>query len=257
MNCNKCSELLDDFLGGTLSGEDDQLFNEHLHDCLSCASVREDVHQIIEVARAERGAAHAAPPNTAALWARIVNEIESEQQATRKVAAAAGGGATARAGGEVGFWARTLNKRWELSFAQLSAAVASIAVVVAISTALGVRRLPNSGNAPMANTAGVELNLASAPTGGATLRSAAFNPEDYVRQQQSSLQYLQQRIEYRKARWSRRDLETFDRAMLTIDEAVNDSLNELRRNPHDEVSEEMLNSALRDKMELLRDFSQL
>ncbi|MEJ7576576.1 MAG: zf-HC2 domain-containing protein [Pyrinomonadaceae bacterium] len=255
MNCNKCSELLDDFLGGTLSGEDDQLFNDHLQDCLACASVREDVHQIIEVARAERGVVHAAPPNTAALWARIVNEIEGEQQASRKTAAAAAGrSTTARAGGE-GFWARTLHKRWELSFAQLSAAVASIAIVVAISTALGVRRLPG-GDASSANTASVERNLASATTGGA-MRNAAFNPEDYVRQQQSSLQYLQQRIEYRKARWSRRDLETFDRAMVTIDEAVNDSLDELRRNPYDDVSEEMLNSALRDKMELLRDFSQL
>ncbi len=256
MNCNKCSELLDDFLGGTLSGEDDQLFNDHLQDCLACASVREDVHQIIEVARAERGVVHAAPPNTAALWTRIVNEIEGEQQATRKAAAAAAGrSTTARAGGE-GFWARTLNKRWELSFAQLSAAVASIAIVVAISTALGVRRLPGGGDASSANTVSVERNLASATAGGA-MRNAAFNPEDYVRQQQSSLQYLQQRIEYRKGRWSRRDLETFDRAMVTIDEAVNDSLDELRRNPYDEVSEEMLNSALRDKMELLRDFSQL
>ena len=39
--------------------------------------------------------------------------------------------------------------------------------------------------------------------------------------------------------------------------AVNNSLAELRKNPHDEVSEEMLNSALNDKMALLREFSDL
>ncbi|MBA2341222.1 MAG: zf-HC2 domain-containing protein [Pyrinomonadaceae bacterium] len=138
MNCNKCSELLADFLDGTLSGEDNQLFNVHLQDCLQCTSVREDVHQIMEVARAERGVAHAAPPNKQALWARIVNELDSEQHIS-KAAEASSRRATANA---TGFWARTLNKRWELSFAQLSAAVASIAVIVAISTALGVRRLP-------------------------------------------------------------------------------------------------------------------
>jgi hypothetical protein len=44
--------------------------------------------------------------------------------------------------------------------------------------------------------------------------------------------------------------------MQVIDQAVNESLSALDRNPHDEVSEEMLNAALRDKMELLREFSE-
>ena len=39
-------------------------------------------------------------------------------------------------------------------------------------------------------------------------------------------------------------------------EVLDESLEELKSNPHDEVSEEMLNSALRDKMELLREFSE-
>ena len=51
--------------------------------------------------------------------------------------------------------------------------------------------------------------------------------------------------------------ETFDRNLKVIDQTVNDSLSELRRNPHDEVSEEMLNAALNDKMNLLRDFADL
>ena len=51
--------------------------------------------------------------------------------------------------------------------------------------------------------------------------------------------------------------EAFERNMTVIDQAVNYSRDELRRNPHDEVSEEMLNSALNDKMELLREFADL
>jgi len=45
--------------------------------------------------------------------------------------------------------------------------------------------------------------------------------------------------------------------MRVIDQAVSDSMNELNRNPHDEVSEQMLNEALNDKLALLKEFSDL
>lgn len=51
--------------------------------------------------------------------------------------------------------------------------------------------------------------------------------------------------------------DTFERNLKVIDQAVNDSLNELNRDPHDEVSEEMLNAALNEKLALLKEFSDL
>jgi hypothetical protein len=51
--------------------------------------------------------------------------------------------------------------------------------------------------------------------------------------------------------------ETFDRNLQVINQAVNDSMNELNKNPHDEVSEEMLNAALNEKLSLLKEFSDL
>jgi hypothetical protein len=45
--------------------------------------------------------------------------------------------------------------------------------------------------------------------------------------------------------------------MREIDEAVTKSLDELKSNPHDEVSETMLNAALNKKLELLQKFSDL
>jgi hypothetical protein len=45
--------------------------------------------------------------------------------------------------------------------------------------------------------------------------------------------------------------------MKVIDQAVADSLNDLNRNPHDEVSEQMLNESLNDKLALLKEFSDL
>jgi hypothetical protein len=51
--------------------------------------------------------------------------------------------------------------------------------------------------------------------------------------------------------------DAFDRNMKVIDDAVTNSLNELTRNPHDEVSEQMLNESLNDKLTLLKEFSDL
>jgi hypothetical protein len=45
--------------------------------------------------------------------------------------------------------------------------------------------------------------------------------------------------------------------MSVIDAAVNDSMRQLGQNPHDEVSEEILNAALNDKVELLKEFAAL
>ena len=46
------------------------------------------------------------------------------------------------------------------------------------------------------------------------------------------------------------------RSVLVLDQSVKESLDDLQKNPHDEVAEEMLNVALRDKVELLREFSE-
>jgi hypothetical protein len=70
------------------------------------------------------------------------------------------------------------------------------------------------------------------------------------------MRYWQQRVEARKASWNPRMRASFDRSVYALDQSVNDSLNDLRQNPHDEVAEETLNAALRDKVELLREFGE-
>jgi hypothetical protein len=80
---------------------------------------------------------------------------------------------------------------------------------------------------------------------------------DRLWQQRQAIEYWNQRVELNKARWSQNMRDTFDRNLKVIDQAVNDSLSELNRNPHDEVSEEMLNAALNEKLALLREFSDL
>jgi hypothetical protein len=86
---------------------------------------------------------------------------------------------------------------------------------------------------------------------------AGFDLNSRMWQQQQAISYWNARVEMNKARWSAQMRDTFDRNLGVIDQAVNDSLMELRKNPHDEVSEEMLNAALNEKIALLKEFSQL
>jgi hypothetical protein len=100
-------------------------------------------------------------------------------------------------------------------------------------------------------------NSGPVQAGFIALTSNAVSLEDRYRQQQQAIAYWNDRVEMNKARWSSQMRETFDRNMSVIDAAVNDSMKQLRQNPHDEVSEEILNDALNDKVALLKEFADL
>lgn len=231
MNCEKCQELLSDFIDGTLSAEARAQFNRHLEECLSCAAAHDELASILTMAHASREQL-VAPPDERAMWLRIRNTIEADA----RVNAARARVATAASG--QGLWARLSGKRWALSLPQLASVAAGVAVAVAVVTAFGMRALleGRGGEPPTQKIA----------------RQQVQNPDDMM-----NIEYLQQRIEQRRARWNPRMRETFDRNMNVIDETVNEMLKELNERPHDEVSEETLNSAMRDKVELLKEFSEL
>lgn len=253
MDCGKCHELLSDFLDGTLNDEDRALFGCHLEDCLSCAGVREEIHAIVGAAR-ESQTYLVAPRDARALWQRIRDTVEAELEGRQAVAAAAAVSAPVSAGRE-SLWSRLMGKRWELSLPQLTAAVAALVVSVSLVTALGVQGLTGVGTTQQ-EAAAVGASRLDNKGLRRDLAVDAFYPQGYVRQQQVSINYWTQRVEQRKASWNPRMRAAFERSLSVIDQAVNDSLTELDRNPHDEVSEEMLGAALRDKMKLLREFSE-
>src|SRR6267378_243491 len=104
MNCEKCQDLVSDFLDGALSQEDQTMLNAHLGECLECADVRNDLQSIVGFCRTQRGV-YVAPPNEQALWQRIRNMIEA---GTSPVAAAP---APARRN----LWSNWAGRSWELS----------------------------------------------------------------------------------------------------------------------------------------------
>jgi len=236
MDCEKCSDLLGDFLDGSLDGDDRALFSAHLEECLGCACVRDELQTIVSAA-AESREHFVAPPNERAMWLRVRNTIEAELSAQQRVAAAAAGASAARRARE-NFLTRLMNKRWALSLPQLTAAVVAIVVGVSVITTVGMQRL----------AAGQAVKTDAATASGVR----KLNNDQLV-----AIEYLMERVKERKARWNPRMREAFDRNLGIIDATVSDSLKELNESPHDEISEEALNAALRDKMELLREFSEL
>jgi hypothetical protein len=230
MNCERCQELVSDLVDGALSREDAATLNLHFGECLECAEVRNDLESVVSFCRANRGQ-YEAPPNERALWLGIRNTLEAE------AASVQASPNTERKG----FWGGFFSRSWQLSFPQLAASVAAIVLVVSLITVVGLRRLDSRGTSegPIVET------------------GRGFNLNDRKWQQQQTINYWNARIATNKARWSPQMRDTFDRNLNVIDEALNDSLNELNKNPHDEVSEEMLNAALNDKIALLKEFSEL
>ena len=232
MNCEKCQELLSEFLDGTLGHSEHAAVGAHLAACAACDAARADFHAIIAVARDARGEIFI-PADERALWLRVQAEVEAESRPVRAARAAAG----------EGFWARLFGRRFELSLPQLAAPAAALVVAAASVTALGVRFA--SAPAPDERAAKVRRVV-----------SDDTYPRAYLEPHQASLRYWEQRVEARRASWNPRMRASFDRSVLVLDQWVKDSLDDLRKNPHDEVAEEMLNAALSDKVELLREFSE-
>ncbi|HEY0080236.1 MAG TPA: zf-HC2 domain-containing protein [Pyrinomonadaceae bacterium] len=251
MNCEKCQDLLSDFLEGTLSGQDSTVFGAHLEECLSCADVREELHSIVNVAR-EVHELDVAPPNARALWVRIRNSVEIELEASRAAEAAAASAAAARSGS--GFWADLMSKRWELSLPQLTTAVATLVFVVVTVTVVGVQgwRTNETASGSASSSSG-----ASDYRGGSNFDAAAdaLYHETYLQQQETRINYWKQRAEARKASWNPQLRNSYENSVNVLDQAIAESWSALQRDPHDEIAREMLDSAIRGKMQLLQDFS--
>lgn len=235
MNCETCQELIHDLVDGSISQSDESLLNTHIKDCLDCESVRQDLASIVGFARTRRGE-YEAPPNEQALWLRIRNVIEAEAIARDRT-----GNRVASSERQPSFWERLMGRSWELSLPQLVASTAAIVLLVSLTTVVGLRR----------------WGTTEIPTTQPTAIVGTSDISDRISQREQALTYWKQRVEINRARWNPEMRDVFDRNMSTINEAVANSLNELKKNPHDDVSEQMLNEAMNDKLALLKKFSDL
>jgi hypothetical protein len=225
MNCETCQELIHDLLDGSISRSDESVLNTHLRACLDCESVRQDLEAIVGFCRTRRGE-YEAPPNEQAMWLRIRNVIESEQSGRTVVDNER----------RPSFLGRLLGQTWELSLPQLAGATLAIVLLVSLATVVGLRR----------------WGTVAPPLPEPSI--AASDVNDRVWQRQQAINYWNQRIEANKSRWNSQTREAFELSMRVIDETVTNSMNELKRNPHDEFSEQILNEAMNEKLALLQRF---
>jgi hypothetical protein len=228
MTCETCQELIHDLIDGSITQRDESTLNTHLNQCLDCDSVRQDLASIVGFCRTQRGQ-YEAPPNEQALWLRIRNSIEAELPSR----------GTANTEPHRSFLSRWMGRSWELSLPQLAASAVAIVLLVSLATVVGLRRWGGYGVTPSVQ------------------QFEASSIADRFSQRRQVIDYWNQRVELNKARWSQDMRESFERNMKVIDQAVADSMNELQRNPHDEVSEQMLNESLNEKLALLQEFSDL
>lgn len=239
MNCDDCKNSIGVFIDNELDATLASGVRMHLAFCPECARVCEDLTSILDVCMTE-SPAEIVPPNSQALWCRINNIIESET----KPACVSG--------------VEPRRRFWQLSFLQFAASVLCIAVGSSLVTFIAIR------------------NYVSPPLDDFTTRSAATQTtfekvlskiglldtptqarERRMKEQQAAIEYWNVRVQSRRNQWDRITREAFDRNLQVIDESLNDYKVILQQDPDDDLSGEMIDSVLTDKMNLLRDFADL
>ena len=251
MNCEHCQELISVFLDNELDELSSTEVREHLALCEACSKVCEDLAMIIDFCQLDADEA-VIPPNPQALWCRINNVIESEVQAEilkeNKEKAQAAEAETAQTG-----W---LPRRWNLSFMQVASAVLFVALVSSILTIVGIRNYSARDND--ISSVSAQPTLFERVLGKVGLMETPQQKRERIlKEREAAIDYWNKRVEVRRVQWNANLRDAFDRNLNEINQAVNEYTQILQENPQDELSGEMLDSALNDKMELLREFSEL
>lgn len=246
MTCEHCQEYLSAFLDNELDEKISAGIQAHLAICHDCAKVCTDFAAILDVCQPEETPAEITPPNAQAMWCRINNIIESEIQPLHQEV-------------KVEEPQRTgLARMWQLSFGQVAAGMIFIGLVSSLLTIVGLKNY----NAPPGGEGGLEVTASQSIfekfMGKIGLMDTPQQARDKrIEEQKAAIDYWNRRVETRRVQWDRNLREAFDRNLNEIDQSVNEYTVILQENPQDELSSEMLDSTLNDKMELLRAFSDL
>ena len=239
MNCDECKDLIGIFMDNELEETQAAAVRMHLAVCTECAFVCEDLSSILDVCISETPS-EIVPPNSQALWCRINNIIESETKAAAPPPEPQRG------------------RFWRFSFAQLSAAVLCIAVISSLLTFVAVRNYDRPTGADLTTrSAATQTTFEKILSKVGLMETPQQARERRLKEQHAAIDYWNARVQQRRTQWNRTTRDAFDRNLQAIEEAVNDYTMILERDPDDDLSGEMLDAVLNDKMNLLRDFSDL
>ncbi len=244
MNCEKCQQLISVYLDNELEKEVSFEVQMHLALCAPCAKVCEDFAMIVDFCETE----DFLPPNSKALWCRINNLIETEVKTEPNQE-------NTQAQEKQGFFARTWNNRWQLSLSQVVSSVVCIALVSSLLTVVAVKNYSAANDGLTANASPTVFEKVLGKIG--LVETAQQARENRIKAQQTTIDYWNNRVEARRIQWDNHLREAFDRNLNEINQVVFEYNKILLENPQDELSGEMLDSALSEKVELLREFADL
>ena len=247
MTCEQYQELISAFLDNDLDEATFTNVQSHLAVCADCAKVCEDCAMILDLC-SEELLADSMPPNPKALWCRINNIIESEitpqplpeikQEEVKR-----------------NWFSRFWNNSWQFSLSQVLSLVFGIALVSSLLTVVGIKnyQVRQNANSVSAKTTIVDKILSKV----GIVETPEERHERRIKEQQAAIDYWKKRVEARRANWDNHLREAFDRNLNEINQVVVEYDKILKENPQDEISNEMLDSAMNEKVELLREFSEL
>jgi hypothetical protein len=240
MNCHDCKEKLSYFLDSDLDESQATAVRAHLAVCADCAKLCEDLSSILFTCSVEESA-DLFPPNSQALWCRISNTIESEvKPGPPKLEEARRG------------------RFWSLSLPQLASAVIGIAIVSSLLTVIGIRNyVQPAADDFTSRSAATQTTFEKVLSKVGLIETPQHSRERRLKEQMAAISYWDGRVQSRRIQWDVRTREAFDRNLQVINESLDQYNVILQQDPEDELSAEMLDSVMNDKMNLLRDFSDL
>lgn len=220
MVCKQYQELISDYIDGSLElGEQTQI-ERHLADCESCRAVRDDLLQIVHFS-------HQLPQHapSGAVWSRIEADVLEDRGSWFRT---------------VSWWAWLKTRHFNLSLPQMAATAA--AVVIAVSAVVLVSRqdaAQNNARVVAPGSLGIEANPLS-------------NPD--FQQLEKQINRLSETVEQRKVEWNPELRSAFERNLLYVDQCLAECRHQLNNNPTDDVSQELMLNAYREKVRLLEGF---
>lgn len=214
----------------------------HLSLCADCAKLCEDFSVILESCR-ENVPSEIIPPNSQALWCRINNLIESEVKPEPVVEEPKKG------------W---LSRGWNLTFSQAGAAVMAVALISSLLTVVAIRNYFEPSREDFTSRSSASQTTFEKLLSKVGLTDTPQQArEARIKEQQAAIAYWTKRVQERRGQWDAKMRDAFDRNLNLIDESVSEYTIILQENPEDELTGEMLDTVLNDKMDLLREFSDL
>jgi hypothetical protein len=238
MTCDECKGLINCLMDSELDEVQATAVRMHLSVCAVCANFCEDLAAIRDVCSTEPPS-ELIPPNSKALWCRINNVIENEVR-------------TKPAETQVP------RRFWRLSFGQMMSAFACIAVISSLLTVIGIKNYIQPASTDFTSRSATTQTTFEKVLCKVGLMETPQEARDRrLQEQKAAIDYWNERVQSRRTQWDRATREAFDRNLQIIDESVNDYSLILQKDPDDELTGEMLDSVLDDKMNLLRDFSDL